>query len=77
LSAKDGSQKAFIDGLSPYDRRMLDKAQVYEMRLSKLKLDARRIFPTEIKGYPAATQRLIQGYRDRPRDEMIEKEMSK
>jgi hypothetical protein len=28
---------------------MLDKAQVYEMRLSRLKLDARKIFPIEIQ----------------------------
>jgi hypothetical protein len=32
---------------------MLDKAQVYEMRLSRLKLDARKIFPIEIQGVPA------------------------
>jgi hypothetical protein len=75
LSAKDGSRKAFLDGLSPYDRRMLEKAQAYEARLSTLKVDARRLFPMEIKGFPAATQRLIQSYRDQPRSELIEKEL--
>lgn len=71
LSTKDGSRKAFVDGLSPYDRKMLDKAQVYELRMSSLKLDARRIFPVEIKDYPAATRRLIQIYRDNPRDDLF------
>ncbi len=75
LSAKDGSRKAFLNGLSPYDRRMLEKAQAYEARLSTLKVDARRLFPMEIKGFTAATQRLIQSYRDQPRSEFIEKEL--
>jgi hypothetical protein len=77
LSAKDGSRKAFLDGLSPYDRRMLEKAQAYEARLSRLKLDARRIFPVEIPGVPAATRRMIQIYRESPRlnalDENLER----
>jgi hypothetical protein len=72
LSAKDGSRKAFIDGLSPYDRKMLDKAQAYESRLSALKLDARRLFPIEIKGHLAATQRLIKMYQENPRVQYIE-----
>ena len=72
LSAKDGSRRAFIDGLSPYDRRMLDKAQAYESRLSALKVDARRLFPIEIKGYPAATQRMIKMYQESPRVQYIE-----
>jgi hypothetical protein len=72
LSTKDGSRKAFVDGLSPYDRKMLDKAQIYEMRLSRLKLDARRIFPIEIQGVSAATKKVIQMYQDRPRDDLIE-----
>jgi len=67
LSTKDGSRKAFVEGLSPYDHKMLDKAQVYEMRLSRLKLDARRIFPIEIKGYPAASKRMTEVFRDSPR----------
>lgn len=71
LSAKDGARKAFVDGLSPYDRKMLDKALVYEMRLSRLKIDARRIFPMEIKGYPAATQRLISKFGEEPRIDEI------
>jgi hypothetical protein len=66
-----------IDGLSPYDRKMLDKAQVYEMRLSRLKLDARRIFPIEIQGVPAATRKVIQMYLDRPKDDLLEREMQK
>ncbi len=77
LSAKDGSRKAFLDGLSPYDRRMLENAQAYEARLSRLKLDARRIFPVEIPGVPAATRRMIQIYRESPRlnalDENLER----
>ena len=72
LSAKDGSRKAFVDSLSPYDRKMLDKAQVYEMRLSRLKLDARRLFPIEIKGFPSATQRMIEKFRERPRGELLD-----
>jgi hypothetical protein len=72
LSVKDGSRKAFVDSLSPYDRKMLDKAQVYEMRLSKLKMDAPRIFPTEIKGYPAATKKLIERFADDPRVNIID-----
>ena len=67
LSTKDGSRKAFLESLSPYDRKMLDKAQVYEMRLSALKVDARRLFPMEIKGFPVATQRMIEVFRDSPR----------
>jgi hypothetical protein len=72
LSAKDGSRKAFIDALSPYDRRMLDKAQAYEARLSILKLDARRLFPMEIKGFPAATQRMMERFKSQPRPELLE-----
>jgi hypothetical protein len=77
LSAKDGSRKAFVDGLSPYDRRMLDKAQAYETRLSSLKVDARRLFPVEIKGFPSAT--LIQSERIRlnPPTELLDDEMKK
>ncbi len=77
LSAKDGSRKAFVDGLSPYDRRMLDKAEAYEARLSALKVDARRLFPMEIKGFPVATERLIRSFRDSPRYEGIERDMTK
>jgi hypothetical protein len=77
LSAKDGSRKAFIDSLSPYDRRMLDKAQIYQMRLSRLKLDARKIFPSEIQGIPAATRKVIQIYQDRPRHDELQKEISR
>lgn len=62
LSTKDGSRKALVDGLSPYDRKMLDKAQVYELRMSSLKMDARRIFPIEIRGYPAATKKMAERY---------------
>jgi hypothetical protein len=77
LSAKDGSRKAFFDGLSPYDRRMLDKAQAYETRLSSLKVDARRLFPMEIKGFPAATQRLIRDYQNKPNVEVIQDSISR
>jgi hypothetical protein len=56
---------------------MVDKAQVYEFRMSSLKLDARRIFPMEIKGYPAATQRTIRIYQDNPRAELIQDAISK
>ena len=71
LSAKDGSRKAFLEALSPYDRRMLGKAERYSERMSSLKLDARRIFPVEIKGYPAATERLLERFKDSPRDELL------
>jgi hypothetical protein len=54
---------------------MLEKAQAYEARLSTLKVDARLLFAMEIKGFPAATQRLIQSYRDQPGSELIEKEL--
>ena len=77
LSAKDGSRKAFLDGLSPYDRRMLEKAQAYEARLSMLKVDARRLFPMEIKGFPAATQKMKQLYQSQPKQELIQEEMLK
>jgi len=77
LSAKGGSRKAFVDSLSPYDRKMLDKAQAYEMRLSRLKLDARRIFPIEIQGVPAATRKVIQMYQGRAKDDLLGEEMSK
>jgi hypothetical protein len=56
---------------------MLDKAQVYEMRLSRLKLDARRIFPIEIQGVPAATRKVIQMYQDKPRTDIIEDKVIK
>ncbi|MCX6888322.1 MAG: hypothetical protein NTU71_02650 [Verrucomicrobia bacterium] len=77
LSAKDGSQKAFIDGLSPYGRRMLDKALAYENRLSSLKVDARRLFPMEIKGIPTATGKVIRMYQDSPRDDLLGQGMRK
>ena len=77
LSAKDGSRKAFVDSLSPYDRKMLDKAQVYEMRLSRLKLDARRIFPVEIQGVPADTRKVIQMYQGHARGDFLEEAMSR
>ena len=72
LSVKDGSRKAFVDGLSPYDRRMLEKTQAYEVRLSALKLDARRLFPMEIKGFSGATERMIQLYRNQPKSEYLD-----
>jgi hypothetical protein len=56
---------------------MLDKAQAYETRLSALKVDARRLFPIEIKGAPAATRKVIQMYQARPRDDLLESEMSR
>jgi hypothetical protein len=56
---------------------MLDKAQAYETRLSGLKVDARRLFPVEIKGFPAATQSLIQSYREKPRSDLLDEELSK
>ena len=77
LSAKDGSRRVFVDSLSPYDRRMLDKAQAYANRLSALKVDARRLFPVEINGFPAATQRMIQQYRNKPKYELLEVEKKK
>ncbi len=72
LSSKDGSRKDFVDGLSPYNRRMLDKAQAYETRLSSLKLDARRLFPADIKGFPAATDRMIRIFKENPKSEYLE-----
>ncbi len=51
LSAEDGSRNTFIDGLGPHDRRMPDKARDHETRLSSLKVDARRLFPVETKGF--------------------------
>jgi len=54
---------------------MLDKAQLYELRLSRLKLDARKIFPIEIQGVPAATRKMIQMYQDRPKDNLLENQM--
>ena len=56
---------------------MLDKAQVYEMRLSRLKLDARRIFPVEIQGVPAATRKVIQMYQSRTQSDLLEEAMSR
>jgi hypothetical protein len=44
---------------------MLEKAQAYEARLSTLKVDARRLFPIEIRGFPAATQQMIKAYQER------------
>lgn len=76
LSAKDGSRKAFIDGLSPYDRKMLDKAQAYETRLSTLKVDARRLFPMEIKGFPAATKKMIERFQGESRLDELERAIS-
>lgn len=76
LSAKDGLRKAFLDALSPYDRRMLDKAERYSERMSSLKLDARRIFPMEIKGYPAATKKLVERFQSDPKNAFLESEMT-
>jgi hypothetical protein len=72
LSAKDGSRKAFVDGLSPYDRRMLEKAHAYEARLSAHKVDARRLFPLEIKGFPTATQIIINRLKASPNSTLLE-----
>ena len=55
----------------------MDKAQIYELRMSSLKLDARRIFPMEIKGYPAATRKMVERFKDQPKDELLEQELSK
>jgi hypothetical protein len=77
LSAKDGSRMAFVDGLSPYDRRMLEKAKAYETRLSVLKVDARRLFPIEVKGFPGVTQRLVESYRNNPKAYLLEDEVGK
>jgi len=77
LSAKDGSRKAFVDGLSPYDRRMFDKAQAYETRLSSLKLDARRLFPMEIKDFPAATKVLTNQFNSYPDGRRLESLLEK
>lgn len=71
LSAKDGSRKAFLDALSHYDRRMLDKAERYSERMSSLKLDARRIFPMEIKGFQTATRKMIEQFKANPRTELL------
>ena len=51
---------------------MLDKAFAYETRLSSLKVDARRLFPMEIKGFPAATLRTIQTYREAPKTSLLD-----
>jgi hypothetical protein len=77
LSAKDGSRKAFLDDLSPYDRRMLDKAERYSARMSSLKLDARRIFPLEIKGYPLASKLLRERFLDDPREGVLTDEIKR
>ncbi len=77
LSAKDGSRRAFVEGLSAYDRKMLDKAQDYELRMSSMKLDARRIFPMEIKAPPPATRRMVDNFRSAPSNELIESEVKK
>lgn len=75
LSAKDGSRKAFLDGLSTYDRRMLEKAQAYEARLSTLKIDARRLFPVEIKGFSGATEMMIRKLQEGPRADLLDANM--
>ena len=54
---------------------MLGKALTYESRMSALKVDARRLFPMEIKGFPAATQLMIQQFRDKPAEALIEAEV--
>ena len=51
---------------------MLDQAQAYELQMSSLMVDARRLFPMEIKGFPAATQRMIQRFRTEPAEALIE-----
>jgi len=75
LSAKDGSRKAFLDALSPYDHRMLDKAERYSERIYSLRADSAKLFPPEIPNNPVATERLIQIYQNRPRDGNLEQEM--
>ncbi|MFM7242538.1 MAG: hypothetical protein ACKO3A_10775 [Opitutia bacterium] len=77
LSAKDGSRRAFLDGLSAYDRKMLDKAQVYELRMSSLELVSSKIFPPEIRNNPVATRRLVQMYVESPRGDVLEREILK
>ena len=77
LSARDGTRKAFLEALSPYDRRMLDKAERYSGRMSSLKLDARRIFPMEVKGYPEATRRIVESFRNAPKDALLQQEIER
>jgi hypothetical protein len=48
------------------------ETQAYESSLSILKADARRLFPMEIKGFPAATQRVITKYRENPNSEALD-----
>ena len=71
LSAKDGSRKAFVDGLSPYDRRMLDKAQAYEARLSALKVDARRLFPVGVDDFLITTKTMDGKYKANSRNGVL------
>lgn len=61
-----------MDGLCPYDRKLLNKAQVYELRMSSLKLDARRISPMEIRGYPIATRKPIERFQMDPKDDVLD-----
>lgn len=56
---------------------MLDKAQAYEARLSSLKVDTRRLFPMEVRGFPAATERLIQLHKDSPRLDVLDKSLER
>jgi hypothetical protein len=56
---------------------MLEKAQAYEARLSGLRADARRLFPAEISGFPAATRRLVEQYQLEPKTQLLAEEMLK
>jgi hypothetical protein len=56
---------------------MLDKALVYEMRLSRLKLDSRRVFPSEISGFPAATKKSVELFQANPRVNLLEEQINK
>jgi hypothetical protein len=58
---------------------MLEKARAYETRLSSLKVDARRLFPMEIKGFPTATATLLEKFKNDPRskEKIIEDELKR
>ncbi len=56
--------------------RRTNGARVAHGLMSSLKLDARRIFPMEIKGYPAATKKLVERFQSDPKNAFLESEMT-
>ncbi|MEN9636276.1 MAG: repair protein RadC, partial [Verrucomicrobiota bacterium] len=71
LGKEDGSRRAFVEQLDEQGRKDLDRARLYAERYQVLQGKERILFPREIKGNPAAQERLMERFKDDPRKREI------